>query len=132
MGFKIDKTNMTNVAYATLTKDGKIRFNTNASRKYSLRDYKSVVCYFDADDNRLGFKRTNSSKEKYRRALTKMAGGPVSVSIKSFLKNRSIPKSKTDEKRYKVYEEHGFLVIDLDKELNNDNRTAKSKDSKTW
>lgn len=132
MAFKMDRTTVSGTPFVTLDKNGKARFNLEACRKYNLYDYTSVVCYFDSDKNRIGFKRTNSGAEKYRRALTTMAGGLKSVSIIGLLRHNNVPKRKTKSVRYKLYEEHGFLCIDLNKELGNDNSSTEEEDRATW
>lgn len=95
---------------ATIGKNGQIRLNMGAVRRYKLGDTRYVRLFYDPERNLVGIQPTDDeTAEGARRA--QIRGERMAVSARSFLDYYAIPYDTT--RRFETYwdDEHGMVVF---------------------
>jgi len=92
---------------------GQIGFNRGAVEKFSLKDFKYAVLFFDKDNKKVGIKFTNDPTEEGANKLVFSKTGAF-ISARAFLDYYDIPRGET--KRYDIYydDENDLYVFNLE------------------
>ncbi len=98
----------------SIWKRGQIGLSQGAVERFSLRDFKFVVMFYDKENKRIGLKFTNDEQEEGIAKMNVKTNGAI-FTAKAFLDYYNIEYKETEQYDIKLDEENNLYVFDLRK-----------------
>lgn len=131
MAFEKVEGNYTDDAKISLRKSGTVGFNEALIQEFFV-DVDNVEIYFDADNNKIGFKAINEPTKSSYKISEQSSGGTVGCT--AFLKRHDLVPAVTtryEPSTQKINDDVELIVIDLDDELDTYGSQTNSDDDES-